>query len=126
VIPAGSASRALVSNVDIAATIADFAGASLPTEGPSMRPIVTRARASIRGSVLLEHTRYTSVVPTYCGIRTRGFTFVRYATREEELYDLRSDPSELMNVVKSRPKTAARLRALTKARCRPVPPGFSW
>ena len=126
VIPAGATSRALVSNVDIAGTIADFAGASLPTDGPSMRPIVTGARASIRGSVLLEHIRYTSVVPTYCGLRTRRFTFVRYATREEELYDLRSDPAELMNVVKARPKTAARLRALTKARCRPVPPGFSW
>lgn len=125
-IPAGSTSSALVSNVDIAGTIADFAGASLSTDGLSMRPLVTGTRSSFRGSVVLEHTRYTSTVPTYCGIRTRRFTFVRYATGEEELYDLRLDPYELVNVEAVRPRKATGLRALTKARCQPVPPGFSW
>ena len=125
-IRAGAVSRALVSNVDIAQTIVDFAGASLPTDGVSMRPLVTGTRPSIRGSVVLEHTRHTTVVPTYCGIRTYRFAFVRYATGEEELYDLRDDPNELVNVVRARPRKAAQLRALTRTRCRPVPPGFSW
>jgi N-acetylglucosamine-6-sulfatase len=125
-VPAGTTSDALVSNVDIAPTILDFAEASLPTEGLSMRPLITGARTSIRDSVVLEHVAYTSDVPTYCGIRTRRFTFARYATGEEELYDLVKDPWQLENAVSTRPKKTAALRALTESLCQPAPPGFSW
>lgn len=125
-VPEGTSSEALVSNVDIAPTILDFAGASLPTDGLSIRPLMTGARSSIRSSVVLEHVAYTSDVPTYCGVRTRRFTFVRYATGEEELYDLRRDPSQLENAVTAMPEKAGELRALTESLCRPVPPGFSW
>jgi arylsulfatase A-like enzyme len=125
-IPAGVHSNALVGNVDIARTITDFTGASLPTDGYSLRGLATGARSSIRLSLVLEHLRATSEVPTYCGIRTPRFLFVRYGTGEEELYDLRSDPYQMVSVVRSRPKKASELRALTKNRCVPVPPGFSW
>ena len=40
-IPAGTVSRALVSNVDLAPTIADFAGTSISADGVSMRPLLT-------------------------------------------------------------------------------------
>jgi arylsulfatase A-like enzyme len=123
-IPAGTVSGSLVSNVDIAPTIADFAGASLSTDGMSLRPLLTRESSSARSSVVLEHIG--SSVPTYCGVRTRTFMFAHYATGEEELYDLVRDPHQLRNVVSSRPVKAARLRNLTKSLCRPVPPGFSW
>ena len=84
-VPAGTVSSALVSNVDIAPTIVDFAGASLPTEGISMRGVLTGTSSSIRSSVVLEHLRSSSDVPTYCGVRKRRFMFVRYSTGEEEL-----------------------------------------
>jgi N-acetylglucosamine-6-sulfatase len=125
-IPAGSVSRRLVSNVDLAPTIADFAGASLSADGVSMRPLLTAQSSSVRGSVLLEHVRAAPAVPTYCGARTGSFMFVRYATGEEELYDLAQDPYQLRNVASSRRTKARELRNLTKSLCQPVPPGFSW
>jgi arylsulfatase A-like enzyme len=125
-IPADSVSSALVSNVDLAPTIADFAGTSIPADGVSMRPLLTDRSSSVRDSVLLEHVQGAKPVPTYCGVRTSSFTFAHYVTGEEELYDLVKDPRELQNVATARPNKAAQLRALTESLCQPVPPGFSW
>lgn len=125
-IPANSASFALVSNVDLAPTIADFAGTSISADGVSMRPLLIGRSSSVRDSVLLEHVQRVSPPPTYCGVRTSSFTFVHYVTGEEELYDLVKDPRQLENVASLRPNKATRLRALTESLCRPVPPGFSW
>jgi arylsulfatase A-like enzyme len=126
VIPANTVSVALVSNVDLAPTIADFAGASLPADGVSLRPLLTGAVTSVRGSVLLEHSESVPAVPTYCGVRTPSFTFAHYATGEDELYDLVKDPRQLQNVALTRPSKTAQMRALTESLCQPVPPGFSW
>lgn len=125
-IPAGTVSGALVSNVDLAPTIAAFAGTSISADGVSMRPLLTDLSSSVRDSVVLEHVQSFPAVPTYCGVRTRSFTFVHYATGEEELYDLIQDPHQLQNVVSSRPNKAAELRTLTMSLCQPTPPGFSW
>jgi N-acetylglucosamine-6-sulfatase len=125
-IPAGTVSGALVSNVDLAPTIADFAGTSVSADGVSIRPLLTDLTSSVRESVLLEHLNALPPVPTYCGVRTSSFMFVHYATGEEELYDLAKDPRQLQNVVSVRPNKATQLRALTESLCQPVPPGFSW
>jgi N-acetylglucosamine-6-sulfatase len=125
-IPPGTVTNALVSNVDLAPTIADFAGVPLAPDGVSMRPLLTDTASSVRDAVLLEHVATVAGVPTYCGVRTPGFLFARYATGEEELYDLGADPWQLQNVAASRPKKATELRSLTQSLCQPVPPGFSW
>ena len=125
-IPAGTISNALVSNVDIAPTIADFAGVGLAADGVSMRPLLTDQASAVRSSVVLEHVQFDTAVPTYCGTRTPGFMFAHYATGEEELYDMSQDPWQLRNVVATRPRKASELRALTRSLCQPVPPGFSW
>ena len=124
--PAGTVSDALVSNVDLAPTIVDFAGASLSVDGVSLRPVLTGAASTVRDSVVLEHFERPEVVPTYCGVRTPTFTFVHYSTGEEELYDLLEDPRQLQNVASTRPTKTDQLRSLTRSLCRPVPPGFSW
>jgi N-acetylglucosamine-6-sulfatase len=126
-VPAGARSRALAANVDIAPTIADFAQVPFPgADGVSLRPLVTRESRAVRGPVLLEFASQETAVPTYCGVRTRRFVFVRYATREEELYDLAADPWQLRNVARKRPAKARELRNLTVSLCRPTPPGFAW
>ena len=53
--------------------------------------------------------------PTYCGIRTRTLTYVRYSTGEQEFYDLRHDPAQL----RSRTSGPAheRVRRFAKRRC---------
>jgi N-acetylglucosamine-6-sulfatase len=122
----GSVSQAIVSNVDLAPTIADFAGATLLADGLTLRPVLTGQTASVRSRVVLEHLQWVTTVPTYCGVRTRWFTFVRYGTGEEELYALQDDPFQLKNAVRSRPAKADQMRSLTRQLCDPRPPGFSW
>jgi arylsulfatase A-like enzyme len=126
-IPAGTATTALASNIDIAPTIAEFAGVPFPgADGVSMVPLLTDSASSVRTSVLLEAVPIDRPVPVYCGVRTQSFVFVHYATGEEELYDLASDPAQLRNIVQARPNKANELRTLTQSLCQPVPPGFSW
>ena len=125
-VPPGTISKALVSNVDLAPTIADFAGATIDADGVSLRPLLTDAASSARDEVVLEHVQRGTVVPTYCGVRTLSFMFAHYATGEEELYDLVKDPRELRNLASVRPSKANQLRALTQSLCQPVPPGFTW
>ena len=125
-IPRGSVVQTLVSNVDLAPTIAHFARVSLSADGVSLRPVLTGGAASARGPVLLEQMNGIERVPTYCGVRTRSFMFTHYNSGEEELYDLAEDPYQLRNAVLRRPTKARQLRLLTKSLCQPVPPGFSW
>jgi arylsulfatase A-like enzyme len=126
-IPPGTRSKALVSNVDIAPTIAEFSSATIAAEdGVSFAPLLMDGASSVRQAVLLEASPFKVVPPPYCGVRTRGFTFVRYATGEEELYDLAADPWQLRNVARKRPAKTRELRNLTMSLCQPTPPGFSW
>jgi choline-sulfatase len=65
-------------------------------------------------------------VPTYCGVRSPRWKYVAYQTREEELYDLRRDPLELVNLAGD-PAHRAQLahgRASVLRLCRPTPPGL--
>jgi hypothetical protein len=82
-----------------------------------------------RTDFLLEHMQKgPGGVPTYCGVHSERFVYVRYATGEEELYDLERDPLQLTNRV-GRDRSASirgemyqRLRDL----CSPAPPGYDW
>jgi N-acetylglucosamine-6-sulfatase len=128
---AGTTTSPLVSDMDYAATIMDAAGVPFPagytTDGLSLLPLVTGSGTIAKEQILIEHGGGTDV-PAYCGVRTQTATFARYATGEEELYDLAADPWELQNLAAD-PGHAAqadRLRALAKKKCVPTPPGFSW
>jgi arylsulfatase A-like enzyme len=117
-----------VLNADFASTFADAAGVvpGLPQDGRSLVPLLSDPSAPWRTAFLLEH--FGPKVPAYCGIRTEHMTYVRYATGEEELYDLSVDAYENGNVASS-PAYAdvlANLRAETRTLCDPPPPNWSW
>jgi N-acetylglucosamine-6-sulfatase len=121
----------LVLNVDIAPTVAQAADAPAPAfDGNSLLPQLTGASTTGRPSILLESYTYArpdgSVVPSYCGIRTKSRLFVHYATGEEEYYTLSTDPYELRNKVKLNSAGAAvrNFRAQARAQCVPRPPGM--
>ncbi len=107
----------VVTNVDLASTFLDLAGvAPMASDGVSLRPLLTRAGSIGRAGVLLEHkaSKTRNWVPTYCGMRTKGWMFARYqyphGTHEQELYNLGADPFEMRNVVRSRSDMARRLK----------------
>jgi arylsulfatase A-like enzyme len=127
---AGGTSDALAANVDLAPTIADFAGVAMPfAEGRSLRGVLTGRASEVRRALLLEHASAAgTTVPGYCGIRTHRFMYARYADGFEELYDLVTDPNELENlaIVADLQPTRSLLEAKVKKLCTPRPPGFAF
>src|SRR5262249_11354676 len=126
---AGRIREELVGNVDLAPTVAELAGASVPdfVDGRSLLPLLRdEARPERwRGAFLIEqaetHFRRGPAprqvleppdqfeltmaqsgqgVPAYVALRTTTHTYVAYANGERELYDLRADPYELDNIIK--------------------------
>jgi arylsulfatase A-like enzyme len=98
-------------NVDIRATLGSFAGRSPATMG-----LAWTDPAWSRNGFVLEHWRF-SVVPTYCGIRSAEWMYVRYSSGAEELYDERTDPYELANMASTDPPVLASLRTEAAALC---------
>jgi arylsulfatase A-like enzyme len=96
-------SRAMVSNVDIAPTIARVAGVTpdIHQDGRSLLPLVKDQPVTwSQNQGLLMEYRSDSLVPSWWGVRTPGFMYDELATGERELYNLSSDPYELTNVAK--------------------------
>jgi N-acetylglucosamine-6-sulfatase len=118
----------LVLNVDWAQTFAEIGGVSAPgAEGSSLVPLLTSPTAAWRSEFLIEHAQGPDPVPTYCGIRGTRYVYVRYSTAEEELYDLSTDPYQLMNRAKdaSLASVLSDRRARLKTLCAPPPPGLT-
>jgi N-acetylglucosamine-6-sulfatase len=98
----------LVANIDLAPTIANWAGVTIPTsvDGMSMLPILEHPSAKWRDEILFEHwpteEGVGSMVPEFYAIRTATWKYVEYSTGEMELYDLVNDPYELQNIAGKR------------------------
>jgi arylsulfatase A-like enzyme len=125
VIEAGTISSRVVTLQDITTTIAEAAGATLPTEG------VSWLSGRRDGSVIegIETVDGTFVRPAYCGWRTSRYLYVRYSNGGgEELYDYSTDPAELRNAILNPQYSAIadQMRSNAQAACVPTPPGFSW
>jgi arylsulfatase A-like enzyme len=110
----------LVSNVDLAWTIADFAGVTptLPQDGRSLMPLLRGTATAWPDEVILERFN-----PDFIGLRTAEWKYVYQtggvAVGAEELYDLIHDPYELENLAQRaayrtiKNQLAARLQTLT-------------
>jgi N-acetylglucosamine-6-sulfatase len=94
----------LVANIDLAPTIADWAGVSAPddVDGRSMVPILEDASSAWRDDILLEHwpteEGVGSMIPQFYSVRMSEWKYTEYDTGEVELYDLVNDPYELQNL----------------------------
>jgi arylsulfatase A-like enzyme len=129
---AGTEDPHLVTNADLAPTIADAATAKTPgdVEGTSLLPLLRGTESSWRTSFPLEHLLgvhgQAHPPPSFCGVRTTRYAYVRYEDGFEEVYDLRADPWEMANVASDDPDRTASLRARARSECSPPPPGYRW
>ena len=86
-------------NVDITPTALDLAGLAVPDcHGRSLRPLLTGGDLRNREYVIGQYYSKQKWVNPIRMIRTRDFKFNRYILHGEELYDLRNDPEELVNL----------------------------
>jgi arylsulfatase A-like enzyme len=91
-IPENATRSQFVNNLDVVATIVEFAGAKpgLPLDGRSLVPLFTEANAPWRSAILIDGRSFKAV-------RAESRTYVRSDKGFEDLYDLRADPYELAN-----------------------------
>jgi arylsulfatase A-like enzyme len=143
-VPAGSSSAALASNVDLASTFMDWAGAAAGEhDGRSLARVLRgRPPRRWRRAIVVEHhenrrgvratgdpdaqSRRMGQPGSYAAVRTADHLYVENEDGGRELYDLRSDPYELANLARSMSARAqhrwqrrlARLVTCTGAGCR--------
>jgi N-acetylglucosamine-6-sulfatase len=114
-----------VANIDIAPTIAKFAGIRRTFHGRSFRPLLARVPTAWRKTFLVENLRLNAGnVATYCAVRGGRWTYVALRTGEEELYDLAADRHQLRNRAREpalRPQLMT-MRARVRDLCDPPPP----
>jgi N-acetylglucosamine-6-sulfatase len=146
--PHGAIEDRFALNVDLARTFADAAGVApgVHQQGKSLLRLLDGSPIDWRKQFLVEHAdppggaggdRY---VPTYCAIHGPRFVYVALTTGEEELYDLRTDPYQLQNLLSGPPGTwppdvSARRDDLysrlflgaggSKPLCFPLPPDYT-
>jgi arylsulfatase A-like enzyme len=107
-------SLAVVQNIDVAPTIADLAGIRWRADGRSLRRILAARDGFVRRAALLSSCSGSVDLcpggrwifgqrspPGFWGVVTGRYKFVAYGTGMRELYDLRTDPSELVNRARS-------------------------
>jgi arylsulfatase A-like enzyme len=94
----------MVLNLDLAPTMLDFAGVTIPEryQGRSLVPWLKSSDGTDwREDFFAEHRAVHPKIPTWEGVRTRQFVYARYDGQDppfEFLHDLNTDPNQLNNV----------------------------
>ena len=119
--PGGWLRPELALNLDVAPTILELGGVPTPElmQGRSLVPLFEDdPAADWRTEFFCEHLFERSDIPKSEGMRTEDTKYLRYFEQDpvyEELYDLRTDPHESVNLAAD-PSCAERLAALRR-RC---------
>jgi len=112
-IKAGTVRDEFALNIDLAPTLLELAGVSVPArmEGQSLVPLLNASRTDWRKSFLIEYYS-DKVFPRisrmgYKAVRNERWKYIHYFELEgmDELYDLKADPYEMTNIIK-RPESA--------------------
>lgn len=107
-VKAGTVRNEFALNIDLAPTLLELAGISVPNtmEGRSLVPLLTGAKTEWRKSFLIEY--YSDrVFPRirqmgYKAVRNERWKYIHYFELEgmDELYDLKADPYEMRNIIR--------------------------
>jgi arylsulfatase A-like enzyme len=114
-----AAPKELVLSIDLAPTILDAAGVTIPPEmqGRSLAPLLTGKATDWRRAFLAEYFRENAFpqTPTLVAVRTETAKLITYPGHDEwiELFDLASDPYETKNLV-AEPKSKKLLAEMQK------------
>jgi arylsulfatase A-like enzyme len=104
-VPKGKVRDEMVLNIDLAPTLLEFAGVSIPStfQGKSWVPLLENKSTSWRKSFLAEYfyERPYTTTPTVLSVRTDTAKLITYPGHDQwtELFDLVHDPYEIKNLV---------------------------
>lgn len=116
-VAAGGVRRQLVSNTDLAPTIADLASVPVPlqVDGQSLVGLFdAEPQRWTRRQLLVERFDMpagTYAMPDYDALLSGRWSYVEYADGDRELYDLARDPHQLTSLHERRPDLVRRLAA---------------
>jgi len=108
----------MVLNIDIAPTILELAGLPAPSQmqGKSLVGLLAGEKQRWRTDFFYEHLFEHKTIPKSEAVRTQRFKYARYIDYSyEELYDLKNDPHEIVNLAQDK-KYRQTLKSLRK-RC---------
>ena len=111
----GAPIDALIQNIDIAPTLLEVAGLSVPDymQGESILPLLARQEVPWRDRIFYEYywEQDFPQTPTLFGVRTERYKYIRYhgIWDTNEFYDLQEDPDEMNNLI-SAPEHQERIR----------------
>jgi arylsulfatase A-like enzyme len=97
----------MIQNIDIAPTLLELAGASIPKnmDGHSFAPMLRGETIPWRDTLYYEYfwERPFPQTPTVFAVRTERYKYIRYhgVWDINELYDLQEDPLEMNNLIRS-------------------------
>ena len=102
----GRRAKQMVLNIDLAPTLLDIIGLPVPgnMDGRSAVPALRSKSAQGRKSWLYEHFPVFPVhIPGCTAVRTEQYKYIEYQnnTRPRELFDLKKDPKEKNNIIKT-------------------------
>jgi arylsulfatase A-like enzyme len=103
--PEGRLVDEMVLNIDLAPTLLDLAGVTIPEsmQGASWKDLAAgKQPAKWRSSFLAEYYKELGDAPTMAGIRTATSKFIHYPNHPEwtEVFDLINDPYEIANLAR--------------------------
>jgi hypothetical protein len=99
----------LISNIDLAPTLADLAGTEIPiADGTSFLALLEGSAFEGRSEVLeIMPPNEGRAYEGWEGLRTPEWRYVRWEDGREELYDLVADPDELVDLAAAQPDRVA-------------------
>ena len=99
-IPPGQRIDELVANIDLAPTIADAANARplRIVDGRSLLPLLQKGTKPAPRSILIESPPSEVPRQVFSAVRTRQHLYASYQSGDQELYDLATDPYQLVSI----------------------------
>ncbi|MFK8010894.1 MAG: sulfatase [Marinicellaceae bacterium] len=99
--------NSMVLNIDLAPTLLEIAGASIPHhyQGLSLMPLVHGLSIEWRSDFFCEHLLIHAGIPKWEGVRTENFMYARYFEQDpvyEFLHEFETDPNELVNLASNK------------------------